>query len=275
MINTKVLLIFVTGNTRKNESNNMITIKQNLINQLTRQNCIVDIAFVTSEPLCYDYYNILGKITHKLISDEPQYSKVCNLLDKIGYNNYDWYIKLRPEIGILERIDLDKLESYSKKSINSRARHYMGPKINIKYGVSISNVEFLKAQNGDKKLDNWNTNDFKYNHTKICAPDDQIYIFHKNIAQKAFRKIDLKSLLNGNLLDNTEFDSIEMYKVLIREAYRQCENFHRFIWMSRGIDINIIGLNVIFKGWIYSGDLNINDKTESIVGYKLPGLTIY
>jgi|SaaInlV_165m_DNA_2_1040747.scaffolds.fasta_scaffold27372_1 hypothetical protein len=275
MINTKVLLIFVSGNTRNNESNNMVTIKQNIINPLKHQNCTVNIAFVTSEQLYYDYEHILGKITHKFISDEPQYSKVCNLLDIIGYDNYDWYIKLRPEIGILETINLDKLNRYSKTAINSRIRHYMGPKINIKYGVSISNEEFVKAQNGDKNLDNWNANDFKYNDIKICAPDDQIYIFHKNIAQQAFQKLNLNSLLNGNLLDNTIFDSIEMYKILIGEAYRQCENFHRFIWMARGIDINIIGLNVIFKNWIYSSDLNIDDNTESIIGYKLPGLTIY
>jgi len=275
MTNTKVLLIFVSGNTRNDESNNMVTIKQNIIDPLKQQNCIVNIAFVTSEQLYYDYENILGDITHTLISDEPQYSKVCNLLDIIGYNNYDWYIKLRPEIGMLETINLDKLNSYSKTAINSRIRHYIGPKINIKYGVSISNEEILKAQNGDKNLDNCKTNDFKLNDTIIQSPDDQIYIFHKNIAQQAFQKLNLNSLLNGNLLDNTVYDSIEMYRILIGEAYRQCEGFHRFIWMARGIDINIIGLNVIFKNWIYSGDLNINDNTESIVGCNLPGLTIY
>ena len=43
-------------------------------------------------------------------------------------------------------------------------------------------MEFLKAQNGDKKLDNWNTNDFKYNPSKFLTRDKATYDCpHSNI----------------------------------------------------------------------------------------------
>jgi hypothetical protein len=88
-------------------------------------------------------------------------TKVCNFIEKNNLE-YDWFIRFRPEICLVEPFDF---ESLCPMSINARARIYNGPRT-IPYGMSIELASTFRETESDILI------------------DDQIYIFHKNVIDK-------------------------------------------------------------------------------------------
>jgi len=171
---------------------------------------------------------------YKKINSEKQLSKICNFINEnINELNYDWYIKFRPEIKLLQKIDFNLL---SDSAINARARFYIGPK-KIKYGMSI---------NGEGHWENINECYYD-NCEKDIILDDAIYIFHNNVIKN-----------NGFTNFNSENDMgwINNYEP---DYTRQNEWFHSNCWKSRNIPLNIIGINLCFLKYskAFSGNLNI------------------
>lgn len=146
---------------------------------------------------------------------ERQLSKVVHALN-VWEQQYDWYVKTRPEIAVLSPIDLKSLEP---NTIHGRARVYLGPK-KLQYGGSVGGPGPMAQFSGDLRADA---------ETKNLILDDQIYIFDHEVRK------------NGAFLPIT--------------SVSQNEWDHTAIWRSRNININVIGINCILFGSCYSGNL--------------------
>jgi hypothetical protein len=172
----------------------------------------------------FDNYSKYLNFDYKYISTKKQLSKICDFItDTKKYMNYNWYIKTRPDILILDFIMFNP-KNFDKHSIHARAREYEGPRKG-KYICSVGGDGAYKYVHGCSS--NINTKE------KIVL-DDQVYMFHKNI------------------IDKGGFNSINN----IKDDERQDEWFHTKIWSERSINLNIIPLNMKFKHDIYSGDIN-------------------
>ncbi len=80
----------------------------------------VDYAGISSKDDFENYEDII-EFKFKMINPKKQLSKMCDFIkENRGQLNYDWYIKIRPEIMLMEQIPFDTLMS---NSINARARH--------------------------------------------------------------------------------------------------------------------------------------------------------
>jgi hypothetical protein len=180
----------------------------------------------------FDIYESIIQFKYKIINTKKQLSKICDFITEYKSElDYDWYLKIRPEIKLCDNIDFNML---SENAINARARVYNGPRT-IKYGMSVNGEGCWK-----------NIGDCHYadrEHNIIL--DDMIYIFHKNIVQKnAFEKIPIP------LPYNNAYD-IE---------YHGCEFewLHTDIFNQRKIPLNVIGINVCFtKNGSFSGNINM------------------
>lgn len=171
-----------------------------------------------------DFYVFEPIITfkYKIINTKKQLCKICDFItDYKSELDYDWYMKIRPDIKLLDNIVFDTL---SNNAINARARVYNGP-LKIKYGMSV-NGEGCWKNIGDCNYDD-------YEHDIVL--DDMLYIFHKNIVlQNAFDKI------------------------IPTPTTIQHEWAHRSVFNSRNIHFNVIGINLyITKYNNFSGDINI------------------
>ena len=138
-----------------------------LNNYMKQQNIEVDYCGISNENDFHNYEHIIS-FKYKIIDTVRQMSKICNFIT--GYKSqlcYDWYMKIRPDIKLLENINFDMLLD---NAINARAREYTGPK-KIKYGMSV----------GGKGL--WeNIKDSHFNETnEFIILDDMMYIFHHNV----------------------------------------------------------------------------------------------
>jgi len=233
----KILIIFVSRNL---DNNNLKNIKENLIDSLKTEKTNIDLALVSSD----NNNNRILNFKYEIICKSGQFSKITQLLNTINIDDYDWYIKIRPELFFHEKITLNKIISLSKNKINSRVRQYLGPEINIKKSVSIPTNDIIARQHCKNKK-TWALNDFKRYNLLIVNPDDQFYIFHNNIARIAFNKIKEEEI-NNNLI--------------VKEINTQRENFHGNIWRLRDIEINIISIDLTFRNF-RSGDLLISKKT--------------
>jgi hypothetical protein len=135
--------------------------------------------------------------------------------------NYDYYIKIRPDIQLLEPLNFN---TFLKSTINARCRQYTGPK-KIQWGSSI---------NGEGIWRNVQES-FYDNEEKVVIPDDMLYIFDNNIIKLG------------------AFDKIE-HEI----SSPQNEWYHSTIWNSRKIPINIIGVYLKNTRYnTYSGNLNM------------------
>jgi hypothetical protein len=156
----------------------------------------------------------------KVINPKYQLSKIRDFIaDNKSTLNYDWYIKIRPDVKLLEPIQFENLLD---NSINARARVYHGPK-RIKYGMSIN------GEGGWK-----NVGDCFYDINEIqVVLDDQIFIFHHNVINAGtFNKI-IK-------IDGPEHEWI-----------------HTKYWEFNNIHLNVIGINLLMTKYMcYSGDVN-------------------
>jgi hypothetical protein len=148
-----------------------INLKRNIIRLdflLRSEGHEVDYAGISSIDDFANYEDII-KFKYKEIDTKYQLTKVCNFIQKYSLA-YDWFIRFRTEMYLLNPIDFKNL---CVMSINSRARKYIGPK-SIKYGMSID------LPSG-----------FSESETFVEV-DDQIYIFHKNVIDKGgFSGIEL------------------------------------------------------------------------------------
>ena len=123
---------------------------------------LIDYACISST----DNFTNLDKLLnlkYKEIDSKKQLSKVCNFITKFKDElDYDWFIKIRPEVQIFSRIDF---ESLPRNTISARVREYLGPK-KIMYGNSTSGPGW-----------NQSINDCKFSEKEeIIILDDQIII---------------------------------------------------------------------------------------------------
>ena len=148
-----------------------INLKRNIIRLdflLRSEGHEVDYAGISSIDDFANYEDII-KFKYKEIDTKYQLTKVCNFIQKYSLD-YDWFIRFRTEMYLLNPIDFKNL---CVMSINSRARKYIGPK-SIKYGMSID------LPSGFSETETF------------VEVDDQIYIFHKNVIDKGgFSGIEL------------------------------------------------------------------------------------
>ena len=167
---------------------------------------------------------------YTLINPKYQFSKICDFItDNKSQLDYDWFIKIRPDIKLLEPINFNIL---SNTKINARARVYIGPK-KIKYGMSINGEGPWKSI-GDCSYN-------KYEDNIIL--DDHIFIFHNNVVKLgAFDKL---------------FPEEEAYRSLGTPG-KEDEWTQSAVWKGRNIGMNVIGINlVLMKYNAFSGDLNM------------------
>ena len=148
----------------------VINLKRNIIRLdflLRSQGHEVDYAGISSTDDFANYEDII-RFKYKEIDNKYQLTKVCNFIQKYSLD-YDWFIRFRLEMFLLEPIDFTRL---CPMSINARARKYSGPK-HIQYGMSIE----LQSSFSEEE--------------SLVEMDDQIYIFHTNTINKgAFLDID-------------------------------------------------------------------------------------
>jgi len=191
-----------------------------IIDDYLKKDNIVEYCGISNNDDFSNYESIIS-FKYKMINHKFQLSKICDFITE--YKNdldYDWYIKFRPDLKLLENI---KFEILSDKSINARARVYSGPK-KILYGMSV-NGEGCWKHIGNCYYDNCENE---------IVLDDMIYIFHHNVI-----------LMNG-------FEKIEF------SESPEHEWIHTNIWKSRNINLNVIGINLQnTKHYAYSGNVNI------------------
>jgi hypothetical protein len=200
----RILVMVVSGGDLMPYSKDLNTLQEFMKTHYSQDT--VDYACITSSAsnsICND--SIQFKYTE--INSNMQLSKVCDFLTKYKDQlNYDWFIKIRPEIQLFAKIDIDTL---SNDCIHARAREYRGPR-RILYGNSLS---------GEGEHNSVNAS-FYSDIEDIIALDDQIYIFHRNI-------IDMGGFV--------PFQTNELER----------EWIHSNCWKSRGIKLNVIGINAI------------------------------
>ena len=152
----KLLVIIVTNKLE-------IDLKRNVLRLdsiLRSQGHAVEYAGICSVDEFANYEDII-KFKYKEINTKYQLTKLCNFIEKNNLE-YDWFIKFRPEVYLVEPIDFTNLCAIS---INARARKYTGPK-SIQYGMSVELPTILSETES------------------LVEMDDQIFIFHKNLIDK-------------------------------------------------------------------------------------------
>ena len=132
----------------------------------------VDYCGISNQDDFHHYESILS-FKYKVINPKRQLTKVCDFISSTELN-YDWYMKIRPDVKLLEPIPFSIL---SKEAINARARVYFGPR-NIPYGMSV-NGEGIWKDVGDSHYD-------EEEHDIIL--DSMLFLFHNNV-KNAFEPI--------------------------------------------------------------------------------------
>lgn len=244
------ILLIISSNTMNIEyQENIKCIKEKIVNNFNN----IDICLISSYEDYNNYDNIIN-VKYKIKCEGRQFTKMVELFKflNIKKTNYDWYIKIRPDLLVLDNINDKILNICNKNCLNSRLRFYIGPDLNIKHGASHTTN------------DAWSKS-WIYNSTILTVvPDDQIYIFHKNIAEKCFAPI-IYSIISNEVIDYYYFHCNTGWTLTKRNIHdiiklgltTQLEWFFRDILNLRDIEINPLGLNVIFRN-IQSNDLIIN-----------------
>lgn len=219
----KILVIFITKENHINFIPNILILKNYLLSYNTQYACI-------SSSDDFQIYDGIINLKYKEISSKMQLSKLSDfIISKKDELDYDWFIKIRPDIKLNQPINFNKL---LMNSINARAREYKGPK-SVHFGSSIQTK--------------YNTCKYSFSETTKVL-DDQIFIFHNSILNK-FKHITF-------LPDN--FYLASKHGLLKYEH----EWFHTNYWKWCNINLNIIGINAelldINRQMRYkSGNINI------------------
>ena len=174
----------------------------------------IDYAVVLSEydEAKYDQIeNALGgiKIKYRVANAERQMHKLWRFVSGLG-ENYDWYVKIRPEIQLLDTL---RLYSCVAGHLNGRARVYRGPK-HVEYGMSV------------KGEGCWHFIQYDYSECPTeqeVVMDDQMFIFDGTVVESG--------VFNDMDIHHTDFPEREMTRLL---------NKH-------GVKLNVVGLNVKFN----------------------------
>ena len=193
----------------------------------------VDIAGISSKDDFSNYSDIL-EFKYKYINENRQLSKMCDFIseykDKL---NYDWFLRTRPEIELLdfEAIDFNTLP---KDAVSARARSYTGPNVG-KYRCSVGgmgnhiSLKNCKYKNKDEEL----------------ILDDILYVFHRNVIDKGgFSKMSDEEKGNSTSKKLSQYWKKEWG--VNHEVRNQQEWFFSHILLSRGIKLNVIGINMKF-----------------------------
>lgn len=208
-----------------------IQILNHYIKQLSKQ-YIVDIACISGRDDFENFDEILH-FKYKVVSPKKQLDKICDFISECT-ESYDWYVKIRAEVKLLEQLDFS---SFCKNSINARARVYNGP-------LSIKNAS---AVGGQGYLDYIHAIHYSPELKEIVL-DEMIYIFHKNVVEK----------LGFTPITDEERGRKDWY---FTSLWNQHEWYHTAVWKSRGIPLNLIGLNLDFTHTgrhAFSADVNVN-----------------
>ena len=210
----RLLVIICSREMDKKDLTNIIKLN----NYLISQNITVDYCGISNQD---DFNNYEGVISfkYKVINPNKQLSKICDFISKYKDElDYDWYMKTRVDLLLLEPINFDIL---SNTEVNARAREYIGPR-QIKHGISVGGIGWWS----EIKASEYNEREFK------VILDDMIYIFSKDVKNKgAFEPIPNQDLQN--------------------------ESTHSYLWLSRNIGLNVIGINILNTKYnAYSGDIN-------------------
>lgn len=194
-----------------------------IFNEFIKDGNIIDYAGISSEDDFINYEDIIS-FKYKMINKKKQLDKICDFISQNQSTlDYDWFIKIRPEVKLLEKINFNSL---LHNSINGRARVYNGPR-NIPYGLSV----------GGEGVWNIYKDSSYYSHEIDVVLDDQIYIFDKNIIK-----------MGGFLKHYTDDENTYVNERFMTKFYN-----------SKNININIIGINMIFyksdEFWAKSSDI--------------------
>lgn len=218
----RILVIISSHKLDKVHCNNIKILKQYL------KGLDVDYCGISNEDDFHNYEDIIT-FKYKIINTKKQMGKMCDFISDHQLD-YDYYMKCRPDVRLLQSIDFSKL---SKDAIHARARVYFGPK-KIQYGMSVNGAGI------------WNDIGDCYYHDIECnvVLDDMLYIFHNDIIKLgAFNKLKSE-------------ESVQT-KWFHSRVIRQNEWFHSHVFNERNINLNVIGINLIFtKNNTYSGDIN-------------------
>ena len=165
----RILVIIVSNTMNTIFIDHIKKIKEILIDHFEKNGHIVDIASVSGKNDHSNYADVIN-IKHTHTNEKRQFAKLCDFLSTLD-QPYDWYIKIRPDIEILEPVHIDLL--VEQTAIYARARVYNGPR-SIPYGGSVG---------GRGPWDYLHT-EFKYSETEQnVVLDDQIFIFHKSAVE--------------------------------------------------------------------------------------------
>jgi len=184
-------------------------------------NMDVEYCGISNQDDFYNYETIIS-FKYKIINTENQIVKLHDFItDYRSELDYTWYMKIRPDIKLLENINFDIL---SQNAVNARARKYRGP-LKIKYGMSVNGQGCWR-----------NIGDCYYSdREEMIELDDMLQIFHKNIIElNAFDKVILNISYSNEMVQND-------------------------IFINRKIPLNVIGINLVnLKHNCFSGDLNMS-----------------
>jgi hypothetical protein len=132
----RILVILCSHEMNINNINNV----KILDNYLNKKNYIVEYCGISNNDDFSNYESIIT-FKYKIINTKYQLSKICDFITE--YKNeldYDWYVKIRPDMILLEEINFEKL---AENSTNARARVYKGP-LKLEYGMSVGGNGFWK-----------------------------------------------------------------------------------------------------------------------------------
>lgn len=177
----------------------------------------VDYCGISSEN-DFDQYADIFTFRFKIVDKSDQIMKLCNFISTCSAElDYDWYIKMRPDIKFLQDLPFETL---LPEAVNARARVYRGPR-RIKYGMSVNGEGIWK-----------DIGNCDYDETeRTVVLDDQFFVFGKSVKDRgAFKCVN-------------EAPSHE---------WRQTE-----IFVERNIPLNVIGIHLeLCKYKVFSGNLN-------------------
>ena len=210
----RLLIIISSHELNEKWCNNIIIFND----YMKSQHIDVDYCGISSQNDFHNYESIIP-FKYKIINHRQQFRKVFDFINENKSElNYDWYMKIRPDVKLLENIDFTTL---SKNAVNARARVYYGPK-KIKYGMSVNGEGIWK-----------NIGDCYYCENEGVILDDQIYLFTDTVI-----KMDA-------------FD-------LFHEDRHQSEWTFTYLLLSRNIPMNVIGINMVLTKYnTYSGHINM------------------
>jgi len=224
------ILFMLTGAIMDSRYLDNIKILGNYIQKLSEEYA-VDIACISGRD-DFEVFDSILHFTYKVVTTKKQLDKVCDFVSECA-ESYDWYVKIRAEVRLLEQLDF---ASFCENSINARARVYNGP-LCVKNGSAVGGDGYLN-----------------YVHAIHYSPelqeivlDEMIYIFHKNIVERGFRRIS-----------DEERGCQEWY---VGSLWNQHEWYHTAVWKSRGLPLRLVGLKVDFTHsgrHAFSADLNVS-----------------